>query len=72
MLSLCEFPVSSSLSCLDAAVYFLSPFVDVCIQGNGFLVFNQSVLVLVLPHLKSSTKLLDRQRLVVQLRRSFF
>ena len=38
ILSFCEFPVSSSLSCLDAAVSLMSPYVDACIQGNESLV----------------------------------
>ena len=38
ILSFCEFPVSSSLSCLDAAVSLMSPSVDACIQGNESLV----------------------------------
>ncbi|PFX16223.1 Midasin [Stylophora pistillata] len=33
LLSFCEFPASSSLSCLDAAVSLMSPSVDACIQG---------------------------------------
>lgn len=41
MLSLCQFPVSSSSSCLDTAIALMSPSVDTCIQGND---------VIVLPH----------------------
>ena len=38
ILSFCEFPLSSSLSCLDAAVSLMFPSVDACIQGNESLV----------------------------------
>lgn len=46
ILSFCEFPVSSSLSCLDAAVSLMSPSVDACIQGNESLVLLYSFIKL--------------------------
>lgn len=46
ILSFCEFPLSSSLSCLDAAVSLMSPSVDACIQGNESLVLLYSFIKL--------------------------
>ena len=64
ILSFCEFPVSSSLSCLDAAVSLMSPSVDACIQGNESLVLTFILL--------SSSKCLDRQLLaIVRLGKAF-
>ena len=63
ILSFCEFPVSSSLSCLDAAVSLMSPSVDACIQGNESLV---------LLYYLSSSKCLDRQLMaIVRLGKAF-
>ena len=37
VLLLCQFPVSSSSSCLDTAVLLMSPSVDTCIQGKDLI-----------------------------------
>ena len=37
VLLLCQFPMSSSSSCLDTAVSLMSPSVDTCIQGRDLI-----------------------------------